>query len=115
MKMTIKIAFAVIYYVAEAFIIFSNTFTENDLLSTNEDIRCAIGNEEFILQSLVYKCKEQIGIKEEDVIPYDELINILDSHGIYISEIKDAVKILSNALILQKDEMEDIKCCFMSK
>ena len=121
MKMTIKIAFAVIYYVALSFTLFEDTFADFGMIASEEernrspwleDIFNAMGYEDNILTNLLIHCRDMIGLNEKNVPCYADVLNELNGDRITLPIVKDAGKTLIRAMDLKKEDMDEIGYLF---
>lgn len=115
MKMSIKIAYAVIYYTSLAFQIFLDTCPEISLLQEakhptleQENIFNGILFEDEVLTILLLRCKEEIGLCEKNVPSYADVLLELNVLGITLPTVKDAAKILIRAMDVKKEDIDSI-------
>ncbi len=117
MKMSIRIAYAIIYYASIAYGIFMDTFVDFSMIEDEKDINAenihsGILVEDEVLIILLSKCNNLIGLNEKNVPSYDDLLKELNVNGITLSLVKDAGKTLIRAMDLKKEDIDKIGYLF---
>ncbi len=117
MKMTIKLAYAIIFYVAISFEIFESTFVEHpsvcgekkiDNGPAPEDIYHAISYQDDFCKWLLFLSREKLGLDGKDVPRYPELLKKVNTDKITLIMFKDAANLLVEEMNLRKRDIDDV-------
>ncbi len=115
--MTIKNAFAVVYYVALSFTVFEDTFVEYPWISgeiENSDgtvpyeIYMAIEYQSDLCDMLLSFAEEKLGFTGKDVPKYPKLLKMLNTDKISLPILKNAAILLIDEMHLSKRDIDDV-------
>ena len=115
--MTIKLAYAILYYVTLSFAIFEDTSLAYLWIKGEkqigdgflpDDLNTAIVYQEELCTNLLRLSQEQLGFTEKDIPRYPKLLIMLNVDKLTFPILKDAAKILAKAVDMKLRDIDDV-------